>query len=79
MPDGSIVEGTITPFRGDVEHWNEYLLDDGTVIRMKAVVTEIVRIDGQYDPEGNPAYLINSQNVTHVSAPEHLKKGGGRS
>lgn len=79
LPDGSFVDATIIPFRGDVEHWNEYLLDDSTVVRMKAVVTEIARLDGQYDAEGNPAYIINSTNVTHVSAPEDLKKRGGQS
>ncbi len=76
LPDGTFIDATVVPFRGDVEHWNEYLLDDGTVIRLKPVVTEIARIDGQYDAEGNPAYVINSTNVTYVSAPEDLKKGG---
>jgi hypothetical protein len=70
------VDATVVHFRGDVEHWNEYLLDDGTVVRLKAVVREIVRLDGHYDEEGNPAYVINSMNVTHVSAPEELKGGG---
>lgn len=76
LPDGSVVEGEIIPFRGDVEHWNEYLLDDGTVVRMKPIVTEIARLDGQYDPEGNPAYMVFSTNVTHVSSPEELKRKG---
>lgn len=78
LPDGSSVEAEVIPFRGDVEHWNEYLLDDGSVVRMKAVVTEIVRVPGQYDNEGNPAYIVFSTNVTHVSSPEELKKGGGQ-
>jgi hypothetical protein len=67
-------EGEVVPFRGDVEHWNEYLLDDGTVVRMKAVAMEMVRVDGQYDAEGNPLYIINSTNVTHVSAPDELRR-----
>ncbi len=71
------VDATVVPFRGDIEHWNEYLLDDQTVVRIKLVVREIVRLDGHYDEEGNPAYVINSMNVTHVSSPEDLKKGGG--
>ncbi len=78
LPGVGDVEAEVIPFRGDVEHWNEYLLDDGSVVRMKAVVTEIVRVEGQYDPEGNPAYMVFSTNVTHVSSPEDLKKGGGR-
>jgi hypothetical protein len=74
IPGVGEADAEVIPFRGDVEHWNEYLLDDGTVLRMKAVVTEIVRVEGHYDAEGNPAYLINSTNVTHVSSPEDLKK-----
>ena len=76
LPDGSSVDATIIPFRGDVEHWNEYLLDDGSLLRMKSVVTEVARLDGQYDAEGNLIYVVNSTNVTHVSAAEDLKKRG---
>lgn len=76
LQDGSFIDATIIPFRGDVEHWNEYLLDDGTVVRVKLVATEVVRVDGEYDGEGNPVYVVYSSNVTHVSAPEDLKKGG---
>jgi hypothetical protein len=74
LPDGSYVEAEIIPFRGDVEHWNEYLLDDGTVLRMKSIVREVVRLNEHYDAEGNPAYYIDSANVTHISAPEELKR-----
>jgi len=77
IPGMGNVDADIIPFRGDVEHWNEYLLDDGSVVRMKAVVTEIVRIKGQYDQEGNPAYMVFSTNVTHVTSPEELNGGQG--
>ncbi len=63
-------------FRSSGENWNEYLADDGTVIRIKLVVTEVLRIDGQYDEQGNPAYLIKSSNVTAVSAPDDMRKDG---
>lgn len=56
------------------EHWNSYVLDDGSIIRMKLVATEILRIDGEYDPEGNPVYYIKHTNVTSVDAAEDLKK-----
>jgi len=77
LQDGSYIDAEIVPFRGDVEHWNEYLLDDGTVLRMKSIVREVVRLDGHYDAEGNPAYIVDSANVTHVSAPEDLKRREG--
>ncbi len=74
LPDGREVEGTVMPYQTGREEWNEYLVEDGTIIRMKLVATEIVRLDGEYDPQGNPAYVIQSTNVTSVSAPDDLKK-----
>lgn len=65
-------------FRAGGEHWNEYLVDDGTVIKLKLVVTEIVKVDDEYDPRtGDPLYVVNSTNVVSVQAPEQLKQQGG--
>jgi hypothetical protein len=72
-PDGPR-EGTELGFRASAENWNEYLLDDGTVLRLKLIVTSVVRIDGEYDNEGNPAYLAQSTNVLAVSSPDELRR-----
>lgn len=77
FPDGSEVEGSIMTFRSSGEHWNEYLVDDGSVLRMKTVVTEVVRLDGQYDAQGNPVYFVASTNVLAVNAPDGLMKEDG--
>jgi hypothetical protein len=37
-------------------------------------MTEILRIDGLYDSDGNPAYATKAQNVLVVNAPEELRK-----
>jgi hypothetical protein len=71
---GGEVETTVMGFQTVGEHWNEYLLTDGTVITIKSVATEILRIDGQYDPKGDPVYLINSQNIVVASSPDNLKE-----
>ena len=42
--DGQEIEGEVVGFRAGGEHWNEYLLDDGTVFKIKLVLTEIVRV-----------------------------------
>lgn len=76
--DGQEIEATVMTFQEGGEHWNEYLVADGTLVRIKLVATEVLRLDGQYDPEGNPLYLVRSTNVTHVSAPDDLRKGGGQ-
>jgi hypothetical protein len=72
------VDATEVGFRAAGENWNEYLADDGSVIRVKLVVTEILRVDDQYDQDGNPAYLVRSTNVTSVSAPDDLRKRNER-
>lgn len=74
LPDGTEAEAEVVGFRANNENWNDYLLDDGTVLRMKLVVTEVMRVAGQYDQAGNPAYIVNSTNVITVDAPEDLIK-----
>ena len=72
-PQGE-VDATEIGYRTSGEFWNEYLMDDGSVVRMKVVVTSIVRVDGQYDEQNNPMYLIQSSPVVAVSAPDNLRK-----
>ena len=74
LPNGVEVTGVELSFRSGSEDFNEYLVDDGSVIKFKAVVTEIVRLEDVYDAEGQPVYLVNSQNVVRTSAPEELRK-----
>lgn len=76
LPDGSDVDAVEVGFREGGEHFNEYLLDDGTVVRFKAVVTSVQRLEGLYDADGNPAYVVNSSNIVVVSAPDDLRKEG---
>lgn len=76
LPNGQEVDATVLSFQGGGEHWNEYLVDDGTVIRVKLVATEVLRLDGQYDAQDNPIYLLQSTNVMAVSSPDKLKRKG---
>jgi hypothetical protein len=73
-PDGQPHDATMLTFRTTSEDFNEYLLDDGTVIKLKVVVTEVARIEGLYDPSGNPAYVVSSTNVVSVDAADELRK-----
>ncbi len=66
------------PFRAGAEYWNEYMVDDGSIIKIKLVATEIVKLDNMHDPNtGDPVYVVLSMNVVSVQAPEHLKEQGG--
>ena len=54
------------------EAFNEYTLTDGSVLRVKNVVTSIAQLEGQTMPDGSPLFLIFSTPVvTVVSSPGH--------
>lgn len=74
LPNGGSADATIIDINSSQETWNQYLLSDGTVLKLKTVVTEAVRVDNQYDNEGNPVYVIKSTNVVSVIVPDSLKK-----
>lgn len=60
------------------DRWTDIHLEDGSHIRLKPVVVAAVRVDGQYDQDGNPVYSLKvSQIMVVASAPEHLRKGAG--
>jgi hypothetical protein len=69
------MDGSEVGVSESTEKWSEVTLEDGTILRVKPSVLSAVRVDGQYDPDGNPAYLIKAQQVVMVaSSPEHLRK-----
>jgi len=61
-------------FQNVAEHWNEYLVNDGSVLRLKSVVTEILKVEGRYDAEGNPLYIVKSAQVVAVSGSERARQ-----
>ena len=75
---GKEVDAIDTSFKISREDWNEYQLEDGTNLRLKCIVSEIYRVSGEYDKEGNPLYIVKSANILNVKSPEHLKKSSER-
>lgn len=60
---GRQVEGESVDFLARKEDFNEYQLTDGKILKIKMVVTRIIRLEEEKAPDGNPIYLIQSQNV----------------
>ena len=55
--------------------WSEYELDDGSVIRAKAVIVDVKRAVGQFNAvNGDPTYVLQLSVVSNLKAPDHLKK-----
>jgi hypothetical protein len=50
MPGGPLVDGTQIPIDESEERWSKVKLEDGSVLKIRPVVTAVVRVDGQYDP-----------------------------
>jgi hypothetical protein len=72
---GSIVDGEEVSFKTIREEWNEYETEDGSTIRVKLVMANIVRLKDRLDATGTPIYALKSTNVVAVSPPDKSKKG----
>jgi hypothetical protein len=73
-PGGLEKDAQLIDIQQSNEHWNNYLLGDGTVLKIKLVATEVWRIENEWDQEGNPVYVIKSSNVVTVNPSEELRK-----
>ena len=68
-------EGEEVDFENAKEEWNIYKLADGTTLKIKLVLVNVVRSRDKYDPLGNPIYGITSQNIVKtLNVPEKLKR-----
>ena len=56
------------------EYFNQYFLEDGTLLKMKLVATKAFRIDDRFDQDGNPVYFVQSTNVLSIDSPSHLQR-----
>lgn len=63
---GKIMNGMEVPVEESTERWSDLKLEDGTIIRVKQTVASVVRVDGQYDMEGNPLYVVRSAPAVAV-------------
>ncbi|MFQ5790612.1 MAG: hypothetical protein ACE5JI_09080, partial [Acidobacteriota bacterium] len=60
---GRKVAGEKVDFDIEKENWNVYSLQDGTRLKIRLVVAQVIRLDGEYTVDGDPVYLVNSTNV----------------
>jgi hypothetical protein len=71
---GKETKGEEIDFEIEKEGWNIYILNDGTKLKMKSVVANIIRLE-EYKPDtGEPVYMINASPVIAADVPESLRK-----
>lgn len=71
---GREVDAVHVEVNQSAERWNEYILDDGTVLKIKLVLKKVLRTESEFDNEGNPVYLVQTTNVLAVTAPKELRR-----
>ena len=71
---GREVWGEEVEFEVESEGFNSYILHDGTKLKMKTVVTNVVRLEEYREADGEPLYLVNSTNIVSAEVPENLKR-----
>lgn len=70
-----LVDGMEVLVKESTDRWSDVLLEDGSILRIKPNVLSAIRIQGQFDPDGNPMYLLKaSQTMMVASAPDHLHR-----
>ncbi len=63
------IEAEDMEFKTGREDWSEYQVEDGFTVRIKLVVSSILRTQDR-DPQGNPVYIVQSTNIVKVLPPE---------
>ena len=68
------VEAIEVDFTSDSEPWSTYKLADGTTLKLRTIVTNVFRYEGEFDPMGNPLYNVTHNTVVRVTGvPKNLK------
>src|SRR5438093_1353590 len=60
-------------FEAKAEPWTTHELADGTILRVRVILTGVMRIEGEYDQSGNPIYVVSSQTVIQANSPKKLR------
>ena len=63
-------------FETEQENWNRYILHDGSALKVKVVLAEVLRVEGHYNPNGDPVYSVNATIAVSSTSPDNLKKKG---
>ena len=67
------VEAWDVPIDESNEKWTELKLEDGAILRLKPVVSNVFRMTDQKDDQGRPIYAINSTiALITVEGPKKL-------
>lgn len=61
--NGKESDATPIAFTSGGEMAGSVLLDNGVVLKVRVIVTEVLQLEGVTDPLGRPAYLLQHQTI----------------
>lgn len=64
-----VVAAEKVEFNPITENWSLYRLEDGSVVRLRLIVSEIFKLPGSDPITGMPQYLAKSTNIMAVEPP----------
>ena len=75
---GNEVEGVVVDVVESTERFSDIRLKDGTLVRIKPVIVEVIRADGKWDKDGNPLYVLRSGNIVVLDDVDDGLKNKGQ-
>ena len=53
---------------------SKYTLEDGSILTLRQVIQEIWRVEGEYDHENNPLYVVKAAAIISVIPDPKFKR-----
>jgi hypothetical protein len=76
---GAMVEAEVVEIKNISDSAIRIELADGSLLRLKIDIAEVVRLNGEWDPDGYPRYSMKSGHLMSVlDSPENLRKGADK-
>jgi hypothetical protein len=67
---GRVVEAERMTFKAMDEPWSLYRLEDGSLVKLKSVVSEVFKLPIADPVTGFPQIIVRSSNIISVEPPE---------
>jgi len=75
---GEVVEADVIEIQDSTNTVIRVTLADGSVLRVRLDIIEVVRYDGLWDNDGNPVYSVKNAVYSAVlQSPDSLRKEDG--
>jgi hypothetical protein len=71
---GKKVAGVEVNFEIIEEPWHRYRLGDGSLLDVIFIANKIIRLEGEYNPDGTPVYQVQMDMVFKSNVPESVRK-----